>query len=213
MNPISRWRAAMNLSLLNDATRETMLAGIQKVAPQGALFQNPAVAASYAALSTLGATFTTNVATAAANEKVYKVSVTARDISRFGFDLALVTFKTAVENNASSAEDVTGMGLSLLNVLKNSKTAPPQPGLVLVYTGKVHGKARVVVDGKGYLGSFIAQVSPDPVGVGTWASLPGTGKERKLSGYPSGTKLWVQFAQIRWGLQGPWSVPVCVTIP
>ncbi len=56
-------------------------------------------------------------------------------------------------------------------------------------------------------------MSPDPVGTGTWGPLPGVGKERKLSGYPSGTKLWVQLAQIRWGLQGPWSVPVCVTIP
>ena len=213
MNPLSRFRAAMNMKLFNDATRETTLAGIQKVAPQGALFQNPSVAAAYAALATSGATFTTNVATAAASEKVYHVSISARDLSRLGFDLALDTYKTAVENNATSAQDITGMGLSLLTVAPSSKTAPPQPGPVLAYPGKVHGTARVVIDGKGYLGHFVAQVSPDPVGTGTWGPLPGVGKERKLSGYPSGTKLWVQFAQIRWGLQGPWSVPVCVTIP
>ena len=201
----------MNLGLLTDALRETMLAGIQKVTPQSPLFQVPAVAASYAALSASGATFTTNVATAAANEKLAKISTLARDNSRLTFDLALDTFKTAVENNSSSAADITSVGLLLLNIAKSNKTAPDAPAQVLVYTGKVHGKARVVVDGKGYLGNFIAEVSGDPIG--TWASLPGNGKERKLSGYPSGTKLWVHFAQIRWGLQGPWSVPVLVTIP
>ena len=211
MNPTSRWRAAMNVRLLNDAVRETTLAGIEKVAQQSPLFQVPAVAASYAALGTSGATFTTNVGTAAANEKLAKISAVARDNSRLTFDLALDTFKTTVENNASSAADITSVGLSVLNIAKSSKTAPDAPAQVLVYTGKVHGKARVVVDGKGYLGNFIAEVSGDPIG--TWASLPGTGKERKLSGYPSGTKLWVHFAQIRWELQGPWSVPVLVIIP
>jgi hypothetical protein len=211
MNPTSRWRAALNLRLLTDATRETTLAGIQKVAPQSPLFQVPAVATAYAAVGTCGTTFATNLATAAANEKLAKVSAGARDASRLTLDLALATLKTAVENNASSATDVTSMGFTLLTIAKSTRTAPEAPAMVLVYPSKVHGKARVAVAGSGDLGHFIAEVSGDPIG--TWASLPGNGKERKLSGYPSGTKLWVHFAQIRWGLQGPWSVPVLVTIP
>jgi hypothetical protein len=71
----------------------------------------------------------------------------------------------------------------------------------------------VSVQGKGPLGNFVAQVSTDPIGPATWQPLPGNGKQRTLSGYATGTKLWVQFAQVRWGLQGPWSVPVLVTIP
>ena len=54
-------------------------------------------------------------------------------------------------------------------------------------------------------------MSGNPIGV--WTSLPGNGKQRKLSGYASGTQLWVQFAQVRYGLQSPWSTPVLVTIP
>ena len=77
----------------------------------------------------------------------------------------------------------------------------------------MHGKARVAVEGKGHLGSFVAQVSTDPIGPATWTALPGNGKSRDLAGYASGTKLWVQFAQVRWGLQGPWSAPVMVIIP
>ncbi len=124
---------------------------------------------------------------------------------------ALVGLKTAVESYAASAGDITSMGFPLLEALKASKTVPDAPATVIAIPGKVHGKARVLVSGKGYLGVFAAQVSGDPIG--TWAVLPGSGKERKLSGYPTGTKLWVQFAQIRWGLQSAWSVPVLVVIP
>ena len=211
MNPISRWRAAMNTHLLNDATRATTLAGIEKVAQTSPLFQVPAVAAMYAAFATKGATFTSNVAATAVNESQYKASVTTRDTSRLAFDLALVGLKSAVESSATSASDITSMGFSVLTTVKSSKTVPDAPSTVIVITGKVHGKARVRVEGIGYLGHFVAEVSGDPIG--TYASLPGTGKERSLSGYPSGTKLWVHFAQIRYGLQGPWSVPVLVTIP
>jgi hypothetical protein len=116
-----------------------------------------------------------------------------------------------VESNATTADDITGMGFELLTVTKSSKTLPDPPAALLVYTGKVHGKARVVVAGAGYLGHFAAEMSPDPIG--TWASLPGTGKERKLSGFPSGTKVWVHFATLKWGLQSAWSAPVLVIIP
>jgi hypothetical protein len=207
----SRFRAAMNTNLLNDAARANVLAGIEKVAPTSPLYQVPAVAAMYVAFTTKGGTFTTSVATAASSETQYKASVTARDEARLSFDLALVGLKTAVESNAGSAGDITSMGFPLLAALKASKTVPDPPATVIAIPGKAHGKARVLVSGVGYLGNFVAQVSGDPIG--TWTALPGNGKERKLSGYPTGTKLWVQFAQIRWGLQSAWSVPVLVIIP
>ena len=95
-------------------------------------------------------------------------------------------------------------------------TPSPQGGLeppaaLLVKTGKQRGKATVTVASKGYQGKFAAQVSPDPIG--TWTALPGSGKSRKLSGYATGTKLWVQFASVRHGVQSAWSTPVLVTIP
>jgi hypothetical protein len=39
------------------------------------------------------------------------------------------------------------------------------------------------------------------------------GKQRKLTGYATGTKLWVRFATVRWGMQSDWCTPVLVTIP
>jgi hypothetical protein len=213
MNPTSRFRAALNLRLLDDATRESTLAGIVKVAQQSALFQIPTITASYAALTTKGTTFTTSIPVASANEALFKASAGVRDVARVAFDLELSNFKTLVENNATSAADLTNMGLTPLVVTRGAKTVPDAPGALLVRLGKVHGKARVSVEGKGYLGRFLAEVSTDPIGATTWTSLPGNGKERLLAGYASGTKVWVHFAQVRWGLQSAWSAPVMVIIP
>jgi hypothetical protein len=211
MNPTSRWHAALNRALLTDTTRQAMLAGIQKVAPQSVLYQVPAIAASYAALVTKGATFTTTVAVAAADEKQYRASASAANLARSAFDGELVTLKTAVENNATDATDIPGMGFVSQVLVKSSKTPPDAPAGVLYFPAKEHGKGRVVVQGTGYLGHFVAEVSNDPLG--TWTALPGNGKERRLSGYPSGTRLWVHFAAVRWGLQSPWSTPILVIIP
>jgi hypothetical protein len=213
MNPLPRWRVALNLRLLSDLQRENLVSGIQKVAPQSALLQIPAVAGSLAALGTKSATFSTNVAVAATTEAQLKNSAAVRDLSRDVLDREIDTFKTLAENNATSEADLTGLGFELLNPSKGSKTQPDAPAAVMVKIGRAHGKARVAVQGKGDLGNFVAQVSTDPIGPATWQMLPGNGKQRTLSGYPTGTKLWVQFAQVRWGLQSPWSVPVLVTIP
>ena len=213
MSAITRWRASLNIHLLNDPTRENTLTGIEKVAQQGALITNAAVAASYAALVAKGTTLTTTVASVAANEKVLKASIGARDIARAAFDLELSSYKTLVENLSTSAADVQSMGLVPLIVTRASKAPPDPPGALVVKLGKVHGKARVAVQGNGNLGTFVAEVSPDPVGPSTWSPLPGTGKERRLSGYATGTKLWVHFAAVRWGMQSAWSVPVLLIIP
>lgn len=213
MQPTSRFRAALNIHLLTDAQRESTLAGIQKVAPQSPLMQLPAVAASYAALGTKGTTLATNVTAAASSEAAFKGAVATRDVSRDVFDLELDTLKTLAENNATSEADLTSMGFVPLSTTTSTRTVPDAPQALVIKPGKIHGKARVAVQGRGWLGNFVAQVSTDPIGPNTWTSLPGNGKQRTLSGYATGTKLWVQFAQVRWGLQSAWCVPVLVTIP
>jgi hypothetical protein len=210
---LSRWRAAMNTRLMNDAERESTLAGIQKVAQQGALIQIPALAASLAALGTKGTALSLAATAAAASRALYEANVSTRDLARVTLDRELDTYKTLVENNAATAGDVTSMGLSLLTVATASRTPPDPPAALIVRIGKQHGKARVLVAGKGKLGTFVAQASTDPIGSGTWWSLPGIGKQRKLSGYASGTRLWVQFAAVRFGMQSAWSVPVLVIMP
>ena len=103
------------------------------------------------------------------------------------------------------------MGFALLTVTRSAKVAPEAPALLLVYPAGRTARPASWSPAAATSATSSRRCRGDPIG--TWASLPGNGKERKLSGYPSGTKLWVHFAQIRWGLQGPWSVPVLITIP
>src|ERR1700733_5803487 len=109
MNPLPRWRVALNLRLLSDLQRENLVAGIQKVAPQSQLLQIPAVAGSLTALGTKSATFSTNVAVAATTEAQFKNSAAVRDLSRDVLDREIDTFKTLAENNAASEADLTGL--------------------------------------------------------------------------------------------------------
>jgi hypothetical protein len=210
---LSRWRIALNTRLMDDVGRANLLAGVEKMAPQSVLLQIPAIAASYAALQAKGAKLATDSSATAQALVAYKGMETTVVASRLAFDKEAHALKTLVQTNAASAGDVTGMGFTLLTMLAASRAQPDPPGALLVYVGKAHGKARVVVAGKGYLGTFVAEVSPDPVGPTTWSALPGTGKQRKLSGYASGTKLWVRFAALRFGMLSAWSTPVLVTIP
>jgi len=206
-----KYRIALNLKSLDDAKRAELLAGIQKTAPQSPLASNRSVAASLAALGTKGATLATNVSAVASNTSVLKASMTQRDGSRDTFDLELLALKTLTENNATSASDVTSMGFVLLEETPSPEGPPVPPLALLVKYARKHGNATVSVAAKGYQGSFAAQASPDPIGA--WTSLPGSGKSRKLTGYATGTKLWVQFASVRHGVQSAWCTPVLVTFP
>jgi hypothetical protein len=213
--PQSRVRIALNVSLMNDLERLSLVAGIQKVAAQSPLMQVPAIAASYAALVKKGAAFKANNDLVAADEKQLKLDVAARDLSRADAETELVTLKTLVAANAKTAADVAGMGFAeLLPAAKATQAKPDVPGPLVVKTGKVQGRSRVVIAQPGKLqGTFVAEASTDPIGPSTWFLLPGSGKQRKLSGYASGTKLWVRFAAVRHGQQSDWCTPVLVTIP
>lgn len=208
---IHRVRAALSTRFMTDAERAILLAAIEEVAPGSTLMANPAIAASYAALTTKGAALATNVSAAAAIKQQLVVAGQVRDTSRSAFDLELIAFKSLVEANAVSAQDLSGMGLSLLSSSKASRTLPDPPvGALVVKFGRAHGKATVTVPRAGNPGRFVAEVAVDPAG--PWTSLPGTGRQRKLTG-ASGAKVWVRFAAVRFGLQSEWCTPVLVTLP
>ena len=208
----SRWRIALDTSLMDDAMRGKLCGAIQKVASQSALMAIPAIAASVAAVGKKYAAVTANRLAVAGDEQQLKNDVTALVTSRTAMDVELVSLKALVANNATSETDITGIGFTLLPGITASRTRPDAPALLVVKTGKAQGKATVSVHETGTTrGRYVAEVTGNPMG--TWASLPGNGKERKLSGYPSGTQLWVHFAQVRYGLQSEWSTAVLITIP
>ena len=198
---------------MDDAKVVNTAAAIQNMSATSGLAKNPSISVSLASLVTKAATLGAASANVASLEKQIKAAIALMGSARSACELELTTLKSLVENYATVDTDVTGMGFTLLNVVRASKVAPEAPAGLVVRTGKAHGKARVAVQGNGPLGVFVAQAAFDPLGATpAWFMLPGSGKQRELA-YATGTKVWVQFAQVRWGLQGPWSTPVLVTMP
>jgi len=213
--PTSRWRIALSTSTMNDLQRASTIAGIQKVAASSSLMQVPAIAASVAALAKKGAALTVSTTAVAEDEKLLKQDETTRELCRVAVDAELTSLKGLVAVNATKASDITDMGFEQLPSVALGTQGPPDvPVGLVVHNGKVHGKSRVAVAQPGRLpGHFAAEVSTDPPGANTWVVLPGSGKQRKLSGYATGTRLWVRFAAVRYGMQSDWCTPVLVTIP
>jgi hypothetical protein len=213
MSAITRFHIALDLSTLDDVKRAGLIAGVQKLAPQSTLMQIPAIAASVAALGKKGATLVTSNAAVGADEKQLKADVLTRDVARNAVDVEFVTLRTLVANNATAPSDITSMGFLLSDPASRTRTQPAAPSEILTRFGKAHGKARVTVNETGTTkGRYVAESSPDPIGPATWSPLPGNGKQRVLTG-ATGTKVWVRFAQVRYGLQSDWSAPVLVTLP
>jgi hypothetical protein len=207
---IPRWHIALDTKALDDLARGNLAASIQKVAQQSALIQLPEISASVTSLGKKAVTLKAFGEAVASDEKQLKTDITAREAARSALDVELVTLKSLVVRDAKSEGDVTGMGFSLLST--TTSRAKPDAPVIVQKPGKQHGKTRVAVAGK-IRGRFVAESSPDPIATpAAWASLPGNGKERILTG-ATGTKLWVRFAQVRYGLQSDWSTPLLVTIP
>ncbi|MFT3767652.1 MAG: hypothetical protein QM820_19530 [Minicystis sp.] len=209
---LPKWRVALRVHRMSDDERAYLLAGIQEVAKQSPLLQIPAIAASLAALAAKGGALAVDVSDVAAAEKQLRAIASRRDRSRDAFDRELLALKVLVETAAASEADLTGMGFTLLVTSKAGKAPPAPPAGLVIKPSRLRGKARVAVQGSGR-GRYVAEASPYAAAEGTWSSLPGTGKERVLTGYPIGTKLWVRFATVRYGMQSDWCTPVLVTIP
>jgi hypothetical protein len=211
--PISRIRVSLPTTTLTDAERLALITGIQKVAPSSALIKVPAIATSITALGTNGAALKAASDQVAEDLKQLKLDEATRDQARADTDLAFVTLKALVTQSAQSATDVTSVGLEVLNTVRPTPSKPAVPGPIVVLPTTKSGTAKIGVSAKGELGYLtVAEVSTDPIGAGTWTLLPGSGKQRKLSGYASGTKLWVRFAAVRYGQMSDWSVPVLLTV-
>ncbi len=212
--PTKRARIALNVSTLSDADIAEAIAGIQKVAPQSALMQNAAVAASYSALGTKGVTLASLVTTVATDRAQLKLDESARVKARTAAQGELESLRALVVNQATSASDVTSMGFTPLIPVPRTRTVPDAPAVVLVRPEKMHGRARATVQETGSThGQYVAESTPDPISpTSIWSSLPGNGKQRIIAG-ATGSKVWVRFAQVRYGLQSDWSTPVLVTLP
>jgi len=208
-----RARISLNVSGMDEAEMASTVAGIQKVAPASALMQNAAIAASFAALGKKATTLTSAAAAVAADQAQLKLDENARATAKVSVRGELDTLRALVVNTAADAADIHSMGFVPLSLAAQTRTVPPAPAEVVTRIGKVHGRAYATVQTSVKHAMYAAESTSDPIApASVWSSLPGNGKRRILTG-ATGSKVWVRFAQVRFGLQGDWSTPVLVTLP
>jgi hypothetical protein len=211
---IPRYRIALDFKSLDDGARVSLVTGIEKVALTASLGQIPSIKTSLTALNAKVTALTAGNAAVAADHKLLQQDTGVRDVARGALDAELDTLRALVTNNAQSASDVTAMGFTLRASPPATRTKPDAPTQLLVRFEKKPGRARVSVaePPSAPKGNFVAESSPDPIAATTWSPMPGNGKQRLVTG-GSGAKVWVRFAQVRYGLQSDWSTPVLVTFP
>jgi len=213
---LSHLHAALNFTELTDADRQSILSGIQQVAPTSSLYAgNAALQACFTSLVKQGGALMTSSATVAADKKKLSADAASHVATRTGFDQELRLYAAVAESAATSATDLEGLGLKPRSSSSSSKSSPPAvPSSIAVHLAKRHGAATRV--SAQYAGTgrphFVAESSPDPVTATSFTALPGAGRSRSLTG-ASGTRVWVRFASVRGGMQSDWCTPVLVTLP
>jgi hypothetical protein len=208
------WQIQLDVSQMNDAELGTLVATIQKNGAGSSLQQNAAIHASFTALGTKATTLATSASAVAALEQQRESAAQARTNARAELETEVRVLRALVTNNATDAADAVGMGFSVRVPQAQTRTTPPAPAVVLVRPSKTHGRARATVEeAAGVHGAYLAESSPDPIGASSvWTYLPGIGKSRTITG-ATGARVWVRFAQVKYGLQSDWSTPVLVTLP
>jgi hypothetical protein len=212
-SPLHLVHILLSTATLTDAERADLVTSITQNAPQADLYKSqPPIQAAVATLATAGAAFTKTVAAVAATEGLLVSQKETRDNDRASLDRALALLSALVQNSATTDADAKAIGLRTFQRQAKSAVVTPPDG-VIVKPAKAHGKFTATAHDLLGRQHFATQLSPDPVTATSWVDLPGNGKQRRLSGYPSGSTQWVRFAALRGQERSAWCAPVAVVVP
>ncbi len=212
-----QFHVLLDINALNadDTARDALIAAILKLAPQSPLFTDPAVQSAVTQLQKTHGTFTTARQAEAQSASQHALDTSAALDAQAADNKSLVLLRTLAQNGAKSESDLTSLGFTAYT----GRPPPPPlvpPEVIDVKQGrKGSGKASATVRELGKTRRSYAARSTASLPVAatsTFDSLPGKGKQRKLTGQP-GTTVWVQFALVHGGQQSDWSAPVPVTFP
>jgi hypothetical protein len=123
------------------------------------------------------------------------------------FTRDMLCFKSVAEANCETAAELNDLGFNQ----RSPKAAPgplTAPDSIVAKAGKEKGSMLVHARGAGRASAYVAEISVDPVGPGTWQTIPGSGARRTLTGYVSGGKYWVRFRSVRANEESAWSEAV-----
>jgi len=205
----------LDLSHYTDKNRTDLIAGITQNAPKSPLWANQPIQDAVTSLAKLGPALTSANQLVATDEGKLAADRKARDATRGDTDKGLMHYRNLVQNFAVSESEVTSANLKVRQRSQTIAPPDPPPGLT-VLLGNVHGRFRVSAQETGTRKKYAAQATtaPDPnAPTAVWDMLPGSGKQRIVALYPSGTKAWVRMAVVRRGVQSAWCTAVLITVP
>jgi hypothetical protein len=198
----------LNPSMLNTGDRIKLASVLTQMTPKSAVY-----ASTPALKEVADKTLASGAAVQAAAIDVNDAELTlaaARSVlaaTQTEFDKDVLCFKSVAEHSCKTEDEINGLGFNR----RGPKAAPAAltpPDSIVVKEGKEKGSMVVHVQRAGRGGAFKAEISPDPVGPGTWQSIPGTGGRRMLTGYVSGASYWIRFRSVRANEESAWSNPV-----
>jgi hypothetical protein len=178
----------------NPSTRTSRASTIAINGPQSALWKvHPELETSGNGVVALGTSLADAVAKLDALSKQVEAARNVVDSLILSYDATYAVYVANVEIHATNPEDVPALGLTLF--AKQTYPLVPPLGIVTTFDGNTH-EARIRVKRAPGIGSYVVEVSPDPVGPATWTRLPGFGLLKRLIGYSPGT-YWVRAASAR----------------
>lgn len=204
---------ALDVNQLDDSDLEDRVSTILQTAPQGTLYaSSPAIQACVGTMSMANDAYkAAGDVVVADKQKLVKDEQAVVD-SRAALVTTLVQFKGLVETSAKNVAEVKGAGVAPLVRAMSGAIAIPT-GIDILYPKQGHGRAKVTVQFTSNKDRHDAQVCLEPITQNTWIDLDGDGRSHWLTGFKSGTVLWVRFRAVRGHQKSDWCQPVPVTIP
>jgi hypothetical protein len=203
----------LDVNTLDETSLDALATAIGQNAPQGTLYAGST--AIQACVTTITASNTkykaAGVAVIADQAKLLSDQQAQAD-ARASLVTSVVQLKGLVETSAKSTADVKGTGFAPLEKSAPAPIAIPT-GVDIFYPKTGHNRAKVSALQSGNDKRFGAQFCLDPLASNTWTDMAGDGKSHWLTGYKTGTVIWVRFRTVRGHLTSDWCTPVSVTIP
>lgn len=202
----------LDIKRLDPAKFKDLITGILQVAPNASLYAtNPILQASLAALQQASDAFEAADATVIAGEAKLLADKQARSDAWGALVTKVTQYRGIVQTTATKVSEVTDMGLTALTRASKGVVAVPT-GIDIFYPKKGRGRVKVTAQVINRTDRHGCQICLDPLTENTWTDLDGDGRSHWLTGYKSGTMLWVRFRAVRGHVKSDWCNPVAVTI-
>jgi hypothetical protein len=210
-NLVPRYDVLLDINTLDDQALHMVAGDIGGASTTSTLVVNyPTMQAGVAAISDKNVALARAGRLVEAARNALRICLATEALARAEIRREIRTFAVLATSHARSPAEIREAGLHRQPAPGATRAPSPPPSVVARAPRKGQGKTTVIAEDPGpNRHDFVAEQSTDGV---TWTPLgTGHGKTRAVTG-PSGAKVYVRFATVRWGRRSAWT-ELLVTIP